>query len=212
MNNKYHFKKSAMRNFFFPLRSNRGVTLVELLVALGISVLLFASVFTVNLMARQTFEFSANFVDVHGGTRMGMDWMAKDVRWANQILSSIVIGSDTYTTADDELVLEIPSIDNSGIVIEGTSDYVVYHLNASDETILERIIDADATSSRSDETRTISNNVNTIAFSSNGTGLGSIVDVTSLTQVEVNLTTQKTALSGKVVNDDLNSVIELRND
>lgn len=201
-----------MKQTLFLLRSNRGVTFVEMLVVTGISMVLFASIFTVNLLARQTFEFSTTFMDIHGGTRMGMDWMTKDVRWANQVLSSIKIKGTTYRTADDEIVLEIPSIDGNGDVIEGTSDYIAYHLNASDPTILERTIDADHASDRTDETRTISNNVNTLNFSSDGTGLSSVGDVTSLTQVEVSFTTRKTASSGEIVDDSLNSVVELRND
>jgi hypothetical protein len=206
-----HFQKTIFQTLPLRLRSRRGISLVEVLVAVGISTLLFASVFTVNLLARQTFEFSSTYMDTHSGTRIGMDWMTQDVRWANQILSSITINSVLYTTANDVLVLEIPSIDGNDDVISGTNDYVVYHLNADDATILERTVDADAASSRADETRTITNNVDTLSFSSNGTALASVADVTSLTQIEVALSTQKTASSGKVVNDSLNSVIDFRN-
>jgi Tfp pilus assembly protein PilW len=190
---------------------NRAATLVEMMVAVAIGILLFAIVTTIVLLARQSFEFSTTFIDIHGGARTAMDWMIRDIRWANQILSSVTIDTQAYATADNGLVLEIPSIDSSGNVITGTNDYVVYHLNTSDPTVLERIIDANVTSSRTDMTRTIAGNVNALSFSSSGTGLGSVSDVTSLTQVEVSLTTRKTASSGAVVDDSLNSAIELRN-
>lgn len=193
------------------LRSRRGVSLVEILVAVGISSLLLASVSTINLLASQTSEYGTTYMATHAGTRQGIDWMTQDIRWANQILSSITISSTLYTTADDTIVLEIPSIDSSGNVIAETNDYVVYHLNSEDNTILERILDAHEDSSRSDATKTIAQNVSALGFSANGTGLASVSDVTVLSQVEIALTTQKTAASGKLVNDSLNSVIDFRN-
>jgi Tfp pilus assembly protein PilW len=189
----------------------RGLTFVELIVAVGISTVLMATVFTITLMARQAYEASTIFVDICGGARIGMDWISRDLRWSSQVLSNITIDTQTYATADNELVLEIPSIDGSGDVITGTSDYVVYHLNTTHPARLERILDADSTSSRSDEAHVITNNMNALFFSSGGTGLGSIADYSTLTQVEAALATRKTASSGRVVGYSLNSVIKLRN-
>jgi len=232
MEYKWYFKKTAIRQWFSPLRSKRGVSLVEVMASLGISVLLYASVFTVNLMARQTYDFSSTFMDVHGGgTRLSMDRMTSDIRGANQVLSSITITSATYTasditlpvthtTADNVLVLDIPSIDSNGDVIVGVSDYVVYYYYDPDNSapgpwILERIIDADATSSRSDGARMISDEIegdtDTLKFRSGGTGLSDIGDVTSITKIEVALTAKDTSLSGRDVDDSLNSIIRLRN-
>jgi hypothetical protein len=190
-----------------------GSTLVELMVSVGIGLFLFAAVFVIDILAKNTFEFSLSFIEINSGARVAMDWLTKDIRWADHVVDSRTVGSKTYATADDEIIFEIPSIDGSGNIISGTYDYVIYHLDDTVKTKikLERIIDVDVLSSRVNGARIITGNINTLNFSSGGIGLSSIGDVTTLTQIEIALAAGRTASSGQVINQNLSSVVELRN-
>lgn len=191
--------------------NNKGFSLAELMVALGLGVFMLSAVLSLNVLAKESFTIGTAFMDIHGSARKTMDWMTKDIRWAEQVVSSHTIGAQTYTTGDSEIILQVPSIDGSGDVITTSDDYIIYHVNSSDSTQLERIVDADSASSRSDETKILINDLNSLNFSSSGTGLSSVSDVTSLTNVEVGFSTSKTPAQGKSVSESLNSVVELRN-
>jgi prepilin-type N-terminal cleavage/methylation domain-containing protein len=169
----------------------RGFTLMEVLVAVSIAVFTLAVIISLYLASQQSFTMGTTFLEVHGGARVAMDWMVKDIRWATQ----------ASTPAIDELSLEIPSIDGSGdiIDIDNTFDYITYQLNATDPTRLERTVNADALSSRVDETRIIANNVSSITFNSSGSNIA------------IALTTSRTVLGGRTLQETLNSTVELRN-
>ena len=181
------------------------------MVSLGIATLILAGVSQLYVYGQQNFVVSGTFAEVHGNARLAMDWMSNDLRWTTALVSSKTINSQNYTTGTTQIILNIPAIDGSGNVLSGVSDYIVYHLDPNDATILQRTIDADATSSRTDGTRTIANNIQSLAFSSGGTALSSVGNVTTVSSVGIAVTTDKTALIGKGVNEVLNSIIKLRN-
>ena len=119
----------------------RGFTLVELLVAIGLSTMFAGVVMSLYLVSRQSLEIGNASSEIHASARLAMDWMSKDIRWGKRIRASRLVGTQTYTTGDSELILEIPSIDaNENIIdINTTFDYIIYHRDGSDPTQLQRI-------------------------------------------------------------------------
>lgn len=200
-------KIKIARNF----RNHKAMTLVELLVVVGISVAVLAAIMVIDLLVRRTFSFNTAFINVHSQARTAMDWLSRDIRWATQIRSDVIIDSVTYTTGDDELVLEVPSIDSDGNIIPGVVDYIVYFLDSTDTSKLTRIIDADDSSSRTDGNHTLALNINDLEFSSGGTALSSVADVTSVSKIDIDLETRQVATSGEVATEFLNSTVKLRN-
>lgn len=192
-------------------RSKIGYTLSEVLVAAVISVLLLGAIFMSQILGRQIFDLSSAFVDVNSKARIAMDWMVRDARWANQIAASRTFGVETYSTGDSVLILEIPAINGSGDVLDSIYDYFVYYLDPLDSAVLKRTVDADAASSRSNGTRTVANNVNALVFSSGGTGLSSVADVTAVTKLQISLTTLGSAAGMRTVSEQLNTEVDLRN-
>ncbi len=190
--------------------SQKGYTLSEVLISVTIGIILLGALLMIQLLGRNTFDLSMAFVDVNGKAKTAMDWMRKDIHWANQLVASKTIDAQEYTTGDDELIMEMPAINPSGDVLDGVSDYIVYYLDSTDPKILKRSLDAAPLSSRSNETRIIANNVGALNFSSSGVGLSSVADVTAVTKVEIFLSTQGS--SGlQTLTEQFNTDVELRN-
>jgi Tfp pilus assembly protein PilW len=200
-------KIKALKKMFFK---EAGFTLTELLVAIGMGIIVIGAIFSFYLYNQQSFTSASAYVEINTAARLAMDWMSRDLRWAQQLITNKTINSQYYITGTEEIILKIPSIDSSGDIIDGVFDYVVYHLSQSDSTKLERIIDANALSSRVDETRIIANNISSLTFSSAGTELSNIPDVTTLTNVAIELTTSKVA-SRRTLSQTVSSTIKLRN-
>ncbi len=191
------------------LRANRGFTLVEVLIALGLSTIVLGLVFSIYIGQQRNFLVGNSYINIHQDARMAMDWMAKDIRWGIELLPS----HGAYSTSNSCVVLKIPSIDSAGDVIDidNDHDYLIYKLNTSDPSKLERTIDAkDGVSSRADETRTVAENISSLTFSYNGTGLSSVADLSTVTDIETALTTF-TTVPPVSLSDRLNTTVMLRN-
>ncbi len=190
--------------------NKKGYTLSEVLISVTIGIILLGALLMIQLLGRNTFDLSVAFVDVNSKAKTAMDWMSKDIHWANQLAASRTIDVEEYTTGDDELIMEIPAINPSGDILEDVNDYIVYYRDSTDSRILKRTMDANAASSRVNGTRVIANNVNTLNFSSSGAGLSSLADVTAVTKVEIFLSTQGS--SGlQTLTEQFNTDVELRN-
>jgi len=184
-----------------------GFTLVELLVAMTIFTILSAVIVAAYIGAQRSFVTGAALLDLQSQTRQSINWLRRDIKWAILIDSS----HGSYTTSDNELILVLPSIDTAHN-LTGTVDYVTYHLNSSDPAILERIVESNATSTgRPSGTFTIARDVNSLNFSSGGTGLSGIGMLQSVREITVNLNTARTVLGGRQVQSNVETTILMRN-
>jgi prepilin-type N-terminal cleavage/methylation domain-containing protein len=195
--------------------NKKGFSFVEMLIALSIGLLLLTAVFSIDLFAKRNYFVSSAFIEAHSGVRNAMDWIVRDIRWAKQIMPSKTIGSNTYTTGDHELILEVPSLDASGDIIDNAYDYIVYHINSTDRRKLERIVTANGPG-RHNGTRVVTSclnttNSNTMNLSSGGMGLSSIGVLSTIKTVSVTLNTAKPNVQGGSSNESLKSIVELRN-
>jgi len=197
--------------FRYKLSGSRsGFTLVELLLSLGVASILLAVIMSMSVSSQQLFALGSVFSDIHAEVRISMDYMKRDIMGATRMMNSY----GGYTTTSSSIILEIPSVDVNGNVIDINNDfdYITYALNSGDPTQLDRIIDASASSSRADETQIFARNVDTLLFSSGGTVLSSIGDVSGLTQVDITLILLK-AVPGNSdpLQETLSSKVKLRN-
>jgi len=162
--------------------------------------------------ANNNMTLGMSLAQVNSDGRLAMDRMVRDVRWARQLVSSRTVSGSNYITGDDEIIIQIPSIDSGGTAIDSTYDYVVYALLETSDTVqLRRIVDPNAASSRSNLNQVIAQNINSILFSSGGTGLSSVGSLSSVTALEIDLTVNKQPLQNKTVSQTLNSDVKLRN-
>ena len=64
-----------------------GLTLVELLVAAGLSTMVFASMASLMFFSGRSFVALANYVDLDNSSRSALDRMTTDIRQANKLTS-----------------------------------------------------------------------------------------------------------------------------
>lgn len=120
---------------------------------------------------------------------------------ADAVLQTHTFLSATYTSAAASLVLEIPSIDNSGNVIANTHDYAAFY---SVGTNAYRLLEANASSKRVSGTKKLSSTVNSLTFSYNS------ADFAEVNIVTIDIQTQ-TQVKQDILSDRQREQIRLRN-
>jgi prepilin-type N-terminal cleavage/methylation domain-containing protein len=109
------------------MKGDRGVTLVEVIIASVIGLIIGAAILTLYIAGQESFATGLIFLDVHGEARMSIDRIIRDTRWATQIMPASSV---------NQLILEIPSIDVNGdiIDIDTSYDYVIYRLTPGNQS------------------------------------------------------------------------------
>ena len=192
-----------------------GFSFAEFIVSMGLGVIVMSAVFSLDVLAKQSFTVNSGALDIHAGARNAMDWLTRDIRWASQVVSSKVIGGTTYASATNELVLEMPSIDVNGDIIEGTSDFVAYRvITSGSNKKLQRVVLLGTGSYRNANTRDLTlylDATTPITLYSGGTAVTSVADKSTVSQLQVTLNAKKKTISNSNVIETLASVVELRN-
>ncbi|MGA2587459.1 MAG: prepilin-type N-terminal cleavage/methylation domain-containing protein [Candidatus Aminicenantales bacterium] len=136
-----------------PTRS-RGFTLLEMLIGLLIMSIMVMGLLSLYSKGQTQFMNENIQADILESSRYPMAWLARDVKSATQVATSWL----TYTTSASTLVLQIPSVDANGLIIDVASkfDYVIYQLSSLK---LQRIVDAGTGSARVDGSRYLATDV-----------------------------------------------------
>ena len=188
----------------------KGITLTELLVANAIALLAFAVLFCVAFTIQDNIGITRGLLGISERGRFAINRISRDVREAKSVISSYA----AYSTTDDVIILQIPSIDGSGNMIDPENDFdiIIYTLDPADPEKLLRIIDANesAGSSRVDTSGTVTKNIHTLLFSSQGTGLSSVANKASVKTVTIKIIT-KTTLQGLDRQNETIASVSLRN-
>lgn len=126
----------------FEINSN-GLTFVEALMALGISVVIGGLL--VAILVNSAGLFYKESSKLQGGLNINesLSKIREGIKEANSVATSYVDGSTTYTSSQTQLVLKVPSQDSSGNIIQNTYDH---HIYLKDENYLRFKIFPDATS------------------------------------------------------------------
>lgn len=137
------------------MTSRRAFSLVEVTIAMAISLLATSAVFSVftasSKMAVQSFMRNKTAMDA----RLVIDKLTSDARMA----SSIEASYGKYKADANTLILKIPSIDNEGFAVDPDTkfDYVVYHQEGKNPVRFVRTVVADASSSRESGAQNLGN-------------------------------------------------------
>jgi Tfp pilus assembly protein PilW len=120
------------------------MTLIEMLIVVAISALVMIALMSL-YMAGQKYFFNQNSrADTIEESRMPMAWISRDIRDADQVHNGAVTADGaTYSTGANCLVLEVPSIDATGLIVTGHTDYIVYAYDQTHRT-LRRVVEPDA--------------------------------------------------------------------
>jgi len=198
-----------LRKFNQEKSKPKGFSLVELLVIVAIGSFLVLAMLSLYVAGQRYFMNGSARSDVLRDNRQVLNWVSQDVKEGIQVLPSW----DVYTTSSSCLVLQVPSLDSNGLIIDidNEFDHIVYRLNSEYPNRLERIIDAnDGLSSREDSTRVIATRANSFQLRSEGVDLSAVSDFSQVSSVEVTLITTKNLL-GRTFQETLRTGVKLRN-
>ncbi len=188
---------------------SKGFTLIEVLVVVAITSLIILSILSLYSIGQRYFMTGSARTDVLRNIRQVLNWISRDIKEGIQVLPSW----DVYTTSNTCLILQVPSLDSNGLIIDidNEFDYIIYRLNSEYPNRLERIIDGkDGVSSRADTTRVIATEVNSFQVSSGGVDLSAVSDFSQVSSVYITMITTQNLL-GRTYQETLNTELKLRN-
>lgn len=146
---------------FERLARTTGLTLIEVLVAMGIAVI--AGALLVVVIVNSAGLYSNQSSKVQQGLNIN-DALIKvrgSIKQASSVAVSYTNGSTTYTSGADQLVLKVASIDSSNNIISDTYDFFVFFLN---QNSLRFKIFPDPLSSRKVADQVFSTSVDSLNF------------------------------------------------
>jgi hypothetical protein len=201
---------SLLRAHRLRRKRNGGTSLIELICVIGIMTIVMVMI---NDIFRVEYDYTVKAlarIDNDNGAVMAVRRMGELARGSTAVLSSKTINGTLYTTSTNALVLQVPSIDSTGNIISGCSDYVAIYRHATRTTEIWTDIDinnvtcAAGTSVRPDGQRLLTGNNSTLTFSYNNW------HPYSATRVSVFLVNQKTVRSATLTTKTWTSIF-LRN-
>lgn len=105
---------------------NYGLTLIEVLVAMGIATMVGVLLVVIIVNSAGLFKQQSSQVQEGLNINDALAQVRSSTKQASAIASTYTGGSTTYTTGPSQLVLKVSSIDSSGNIIENTDDYFVF--------------------------------------------------------------------------------------
>lgn len=138
----------------------RGLTLVEVLIAMGISIVVGALLVIVIINSAGLYTNQSSRLQEGLNINDTLAEIRTNIKQSSAIAPSY-ISDVTYTSSPTQLVLRVSSIDNLGNIIADTFDYYVYFLEGN---TLHFKIFPDALSTRKSQTKIFSTNVNSVNF------------------------------------------------
>lgn len=187
----------------------KGITLVEVLVTVTIVSFMILAMLSLYVAGQRYFMNGTARSDVLRDNRQVLNFVSRDLQEAIQVMPTW----DVHTTSTDCLVLQVPSLDSNGLIIDIDSqfDYIVYRLNSEYPNRMERIIDAnDGVSNRKDSSRTIATRVSSFQLSSGGVDLSAVSSFDQVSSVVITLVTTHSQL-GRTFQETLKTGVKLRN-
>lgn len=178
-----------------------GLTLVETIITIAIAAAMLAAL--ANLFGAFSSLYDYQQAAKGAGDAAGSVIHAVEdlVLPADRILATHTFSEGTYGSSAGALVLELPSIDASGVLISGHDDYAAFYASG---TAAYRLIDADAASARHSGTTKLGENVRSLVFTYNN------ADVSQADQVTVDVVASSTS-RGQPTASRLTETLRLRN-
>ena len=106
-----------------------GMTLVELLMAIGISGMVFTAVAILILFSGRSYAALANYVDLDNRSRGALDRMSKEIRQVDRVTDSASAALPTGQVVTNRLAL-------SGTETDGSAYTLIYNYDPATQTLL----------------------------------------------------------------------------
>lgn len=139
----------------------KGLTLIEVLVAMGIASLVGVLLLVIIVNSAGLFTQQSSKVQAGLNSNDALVKIRSTIKDASTVAVSYTSGQTTYTTGSTQLVLKVPSIDTSNNIIANTYDFLIFYL---DQKILRFKTFPDAQSSKSASDQIFSTDVENLDF------------------------------------------------
>ena len=139
----------------------KGLTLIEVLIAMGIATVVGALLVVVMVNSAGLFYTESSKVSQGLGINDALSKIRSSIRQSKSVADSFTSDGTTYTPSSYQIVLKIPSIDTQGNIISNFFDYVVV---LKEQTKLLYKLFPDAQSSRKSQDQILSTSLNTLDF------------------------------------------------
>ncbi len=180
---------------------NRGFTLTETVIVIGLYVVILLAITNAYLSFTRLYAYQQTFVPVAQSAGGALNAITTAVLPASRVLAQYTFSGTTRSSNATTLVLESPSINSSGGVIAGTSDYIAFYLSGTD---LYRVTSIGAGSVRTAGTKRVGSMVNSLTFTYDN------ADFALVTKVDTDIVVQ-TLVREQIVQSHLRQQISLRN-
>jgi hypothetical protein len=182
-------------------KKEQGFSFAETIITAGLIAFILAALAVLYSNFSKFYNHQKTEIEISDSAREAMKQLRSIVLQADGILASHSFSGTTYATDQHTVVLEIPSIDGSGDIVDEGYDYAVFYTTGN--SLYKRVL-ADASSSRSSGTNEISDAVLGIDFTYDN------VDVTLASEIDTDLQ-METTYAGETASFDLQQTLYLRN-
>lgn len=187
------------------VKSSVGLSLVELLIALAVAGVAGAILMMIMLQTNNVFFQQSAKVSQGVGLNDTLSRISQAVRSASFIAEKYPVGSPTYFTGQQTLILAYPSLDASQKPISNTYDYIIISKDPLKPAILREQVFPNPVSTRKSANRVLLTNLSFLRFTYlNTTGepmnpiLAKKVEFAVKVAEKSGLSTEETSRSGEV--------------
>ena len=120
--------------FFITQRfniGNKGVTLIETLVAVGLFIFIAMALFVVYEVYGKIYNLGAAHFSAVGGSRSALTQLSNFAAQANRVLQNRTINGVNYISGTPLLLFRLPAINSAGKTIDNTWDYAVFYVSST---------------------------------------------------------------------------------
>lgn len=174
-------------------RHRPGLSIIEMVVVIGISVAIFSVMAELFVQTQKIFRLESNKSHLELSSEVALVRMGQIIRQS----LGIVTAQDGYTTSGSTIIVKLTAYDNTGTILPLTYDYIVFRPDPADTTQLQEVTLADPDSRRTDQTRIISSNIAGLSLSYYDTAgiLLAINGVDATKKVKINIISTETSMN-----------------
>lgn len=194
-------------------RSNLGLTLIELVIAIGLFSLLSITLTAIFNQAWRSYYYQQAKTHLQGKAEQAINKIVDTSRETLTVVSTYTASDEnTYTTSDQELVLELAAIDENNQIIADQYDYFIFLRDPTNNKNLLLLVYPDEASARPEEDKVLTDRLASLAFSfQNDQGETIVSNFEETVMIEINLSLEGEPKYGQTAQVQTTSKARLRN-
>ena len=196
-------KKSVPRAF---MTDSKGFTLVEVLIAMAIAGIVMGAIYSIFISSNRSYRTQDSVADAQQRVRVGIDFIAHDVRLAGLDPLGAGAGIENATATNLRMTADL---DLNGVIDAPLNqERITYDYDAPSRTLRRKLYEGTGSESA---WQPLINDVSALAFTYRDSG-GNVTAVpASIRMVDITMTCQGTDALGQPINRTLTTRVNRRN-